>query len=446
MRKKISMPVRVITFFLLLLITSGSLGAEAQANSRVDSKLKTLSEKAEKGVTGPLTKYHIYWKEGLHLESPQKNLRFKIGGKFIIDGGNIDADDELQRAFPDLDGSEIDFRNLSVDIFATIYKSLDVRLEIDFANVQDIKDNWIRFPKIPYLRNIRIGHMKEPFSLEELTGIKAITFMERALPVQAFSPGRNIGIRYDQSASDSHISWAAGLFWNTGSFGNFGEGGDRLTDANGYDLTVRIAGLPWVEEAGRRLLHLGLSYSHGFRDENEIRFRARPESRLTDIRLVDTGSFHAKGIDTISTELAFVYGPLSFQGEILYNFTDADAADDPNFWGYYAYLSYLLTGEQRNYNSSRGIFSGIKQTRYFYPKKRQWGSWELGLRYSHVDLNDGEINGGKENNFTAGLNWYFTQDVRLMFNYIIVNVEDRESPAIDKGDAHIFQGRFQIVY
>jgi phosphate-selective porin OprO/OprP len=117
------------------------------------------------------------------------------------------------------------------------------------------------------------------------------------------------------------------LIWNTVSFSNLGEGKDGFTDADGYDLTLRITGLPWVEEAGRWLLNLGLSYTHGFRDEDKIRFRARPELRLTDLRLVDTGSFNSNGLDTISTELAFVYGPLSFQGEILYNFTDADAAD-----------------------------------------------------------------------------------------------------------------------
>jgi hypothetical protein len=103
MRKKFSMAVTAITFCFFLLVTSGGISAEAQANSGVDSNRKTLSEKSEKGVTGPLTKSHIYWKEDLHLESPQKNLRFKIGGKFLIDGGNIDADDELQRAFADLE-------------------------------------------------------------------------------------------------------------------------------------------------------------------------------------------------------------------------------------------------------------------------------------------------------------------------------------------------------
>ena len=52
---------------------------------------------------------------------------------------------------------------------------------------------------------------------------------------------------------------------------------------------------PWYEEEGKRLLHLGLSGSPKFRDDVDpdfvLELRARPESRLTDDRLVDTGKY-----------------------------------------------------------------------------------------------------------------------------------------------------------
>jgi phosphate-selective porin OprO/OprP len=70
----------------------------------------------------------------------------------------------------------------------------------------------------------------------------------------------------------------------------------------------------------------------------------------------------------------------------------------------------------------------------------------VGLRLSHVDLNDKRIKGGEETNFTAGLNWYLTQNTRLMFNYIRALVEDRPDRQIDDGRAHIVQARFQIAY
>jgi phosphate-selective porin OprO/OprP len=430
----------------LLLFASGRVHAESPPSDNIDSMHKALSERVAKGIHDPVTGYHIFWQQRLYVASPKKNLLLKIGGKVIVDGGNIDADDELQRAFPDLDGSDIDFRNLSVDIFGTIFNSVDIRVEIDFANAQDMKDNWIRFSKTPYLKDVRFGHMKEPFSLEELTGITSITFMERALPVQAFSPGRNFGIRYDRPLSDSPINWSTGIFLNTGSFGTFGEGSNQLSGANGFDLTARVTGVPWYAQAGRKLLHLGLSYTHGFRDGEDIRFRSRPESRLTDERLVDTGSFQADGIDKIDAELAVVSGPLSFQGELFYTATDADPKGDPDFWGAYANLSYFITGEYREYNRARGVFAGREEHYRFRPLKGEWGAWELGLRYSYVDLNDSGINGGEESNFTAGLNWYHHKNIRVMFNYINARVEDRPSRSIEESTADIFQTRFQIVF
>jgi len=80
----------------------------------------------------------------------------------------------------------------------------------------------------------------------------------------------------------------------------------------------------------------------------------------------------------------------------------------------------------------------------FRPRHGGWGAWELAARISYVDLNDGAIRGGKEANFTAGLNWYLKSKNRIMFNYIRANVEDRASPFADDDSADIFQARFQI--
>jgi phosphate-selective porin OprO/OprP len=62
-------------------------------------------------------------------------------------------------------------------------------------------------------------------------------------------------------------------------------------------------------------------------------------------------------------------------------------------------------------------------------------------------LNDEGIQGGRERNFTAGLNWYLTRNFRFMFNYIRAHVKDRATePPVDSGRSDIFQVRFQIAY
>jgi phosphate-selective porin OprO/OprP len=433
---------------LLVLNTSSHVLADSPQTEKLRSIHEDYSERLEKGVKGPLIGYHVYWKDGLNIDSHEENLRVKITGKVMVDGGYIDADDELQSAFPDLGGSNIDFRKLSVSTYALIYDTVDCKIEIDFANVTDIQDIWIRYLKNAFLKRIKIGHQKEPLSLEYLTSRDWISFMERALPVDAFGNGRNIGIRYDSLNPDKWINWGAGFFLNTGSFSTVGEGSDQLSQANGFDLTARAFGVPVYEENGKRMLHLGLGYSYGYREDdndNSMNFRTRPESRLTDDRLVDTGPIPGKRRDTLNAELAMVYGPLSFQGEGFFVATDAEAEGDPNFWGYYAYVSWFVTGERRAYNKALGVFAEVEPRHQFRPLKGEWGACELALRHSYVDLHDGNVDGGKESNFTAGLNWHHSLKTRVMFNYIHAYVQDRASPPVENGRADIFQVRCQFL-
>jgi phosphate-selective porin OprO/OprP len=337
---------------------------------------------------------------------------------------------------------------LRVNILSTIYDVVDFKLDVDFANIREIKDNWIGLKKkIPILGYIKFGHMKEPFSLEELTSGTNITFMERSLPTLAFAPGRNIGLLFNNTIFDERMTWAVGSFWNTGSFSKVGETTDRLSDANGCDLSARVTGLPWYEDGGKRLLHLGLSYSHGVRDKSKgVKLRARPESYLKDDKLVDTGDLFMNRVDQINTEFAMVLGPFSLQGEYFHAFTGASEVGNVRFWGVYLQASYFLTGEHRPYNTATGVFSQIKPKNDFHPLKGKWGAWEVAARLSYIDLNDGDIKGGQETNLTLGLNWYLNPNLRLMFNYVRAHVEDRANPPIDNGHANIIQARFQINF
>jgi phosphate-selective porin OprO/OprP len=406
-----------------------------------DLKKKAEAEKKETESQG--SDFKAYWNNGIRLDSKDGNFKLKLGGRIQIDWAAIEPDSDLERSFPGLEGTGAEFRRARIYFSGTIYDSVDFKAQYDFAGGDaDFKDVWLGLRKVPGIGHLRVGHMKEPFSLEELTSSKYITFMERALPVVAFAPGRNTGIMAQNPILDKRMTWAAGVFQDVGDFG------DSFNDFDDYNITLRLTGLPWYEEGGRKLLHTGFSYTHKFRSENDttVRFRSRPESHITDERLVDTGTIGADNVDLINPEAALVYGPFSLQGEYFYTKVDSGVANDPEFQGFYSYASYFFTGEHRIFKTSSASFDRVKPKKNFHPTSGKGGpgAWELGVRWSYIDLNDKNVQGGKESNITAGLNWYLNPNVRTMLNYIYADLKDRAGK--EDGTSNIFQMRFQIDF
>ena len=71
--------------------------------------------------------------------------------------------------------------------------------------------------------------------------------------------------------------------------------------------------------------------------------------------------------------------------------------------------------------------------------KGGWGAWELALRFSNTDLDfregpaqtaalAGSVRGGEQSILAAGVNWYLNTNVKLMLNYMHIDV-DRQNPA-----------------
>ena len=411
-----------------------------------DQQYDELKKKAEAEKEGP--KWKVRWKDGLRVESTDGKIKTRFGGRIMLDWANISADENFENALaaegesPPLNGTGVEFRRLRFFSDGTLYETIGYKLQIDFGDQDaDLKDAFIDIKKIPYVATnvLRIGHNKEPISMEELGSSKYITFMERALPVLAFAPSRNTGILLWNNVLNKRLVWELGYYYDTGDDGN------SFTDFSNTNISARVAGTPWYRDK-THLLHLGLGFSRKFRDKNvtTLRFRARPENHITDMRLANTGRFAADDANLLNLEAANVWGPLSFQGEYFWVQTDAPDFNDPKFEGWYLYGSWFITGESRNYSQKGGVFGRTRPKNNFHIGQPGWGAFEVALRYSDLDLTDSQIQGGENQNITFGLNWYLNGSTRFMFNYVKSDLKKREN--VPEDDIDIFQVRFQIDF
>ncbi len=370
---------------------------------------------------------------GIKIESRDGNFVFKPGGQFMIDAAIFNNDKT------DLgDGANVDQARLSLE--GVVYRKWEFELEIDFAeNDPEIKDSWIGYEFGDGLR-LKLGYFKEPFSLEELTSAKHLTFMERALP-NVFVPGRHLGISV--AANGKHWTAVSGFFGE-----NIEPGVSANEDDEGYGVSGRITLAPILEES--KLLHFGLNLAWRTPDHelnNRLDFDAGPESDVTNRELVNTGNIiNVHSFTTQGVEIAVVWGSFSLQGEYLATQVIRDrGARDVSFDGAYIFGSWFLTGESRNYKSKDGSFGRVKPL-VNAGENGGWGAWELGCRYSTVDLNDNGLGqnrgGGQEDNITYGINWYLNPMVRFMINYIMVDSKRRGI----NDDPEILQIRVQFVF
>ncbi|MDJ0783113.1 MAG: porin [Desulfosarcinaceae bacterium] len=394
------------------------------------------------------TDWKAYWKSGLRVERTDGRFKSRWGGRVMLDWAAIDSESDFEEQLEaagesaPLKGNGVEFRRIRLFTDGLIDDAVGYKVQVDFVGQDvDLKDIYLQRVNVPLLGRIRVGHFKEAFSLEEQTSSKYITFMERSLPVAAFAPGRNTGLGVGHTAADKRLRWDLGVFYDVG------DDGDFFADYNNFQVTARAAGQPWYQDK-RHFLHVGLGYSHLFRDEDEadarLRFRARPEAHITDVRLANTGRFLADNADKLNPEVALVYGPFSIQGEYFLTLTDASDVDDPTFQGWYAFGSWFITGESRSYKQSSASFDRVKPNNDFVMDGSGWGAWELAARYSTVDLSDEAIEGGEQTNITGGLNWYMDAHTRLMLNYVYADLEDRDE--VEDNDASIVQARFQIDF
>lgn len=330
------------------------------------------------------------------------------------------------------------FRSARIGAQGDMFDIFSYKWEMDFASrdPQDLslvafRDVYIQVNELPMLGHARVGHFKEPQSLEELTSSRYITFMERSLP-NTFIPAFNTGVMAFDNSENERMTWQMGVFASGQDTPPYSVE-DSAVAGDGTAGCVRSTWTPWYDEAsgGRGLIHLGLSYRYNDLTSSTQRVRARPEVAVgpyvVDTRIggVDTLT-GVENLQVVNPEVAFLYGAFSVQAEYMAAQYTRDAGlTNPMFRGGYIFASYFLTGEHRAYDRKMGRFDRVKPFTNFFRVRTSdgcvetgRGAWEVAYRYSWIDLNEGGILGGIASDHTFGVNWYMNPYTRMMLNYV----------------------------
>jgi phosphate-selective porin OprO/OprP len=323
-------------------------------------------------------------------------------------------------------------RRARIGLEGRVFDKFEYAFVTEFSGEEGARVNqaWVQYAGFAPLR-IRVGAFGPSDELEGVSPKTAFPLFEAAAPTDAVRPLAGADGRFGVQLFGFGPRWFASAALTSSSINSSGDAQDDPLAVIG-----RIAGRPLVWKDG--FLHVGAHGSYVLRvadtggpdaagPRRVVEFRARPEVRVDNTRLIGTGAIPAEHAFTSGVEVAIEYGGLLVQGERFLFGVDRPEPNlpDPRFSGWYVGASWMLTGERRRYNPGNASVAEPQVRNAFDPRHGTWGAFELAAKYSVLDLNDdaglagapipvGGVRGGEQRILSGGLNWYLNSSVRLM--------------------------------
>ena len=405
-----------------------------------------------------------------NLEEKLKKPTYSLGGRIHIDHWSFGQSDEgigwlenppSMPAGP-MDGQDpedrVGFRLVRLELKGDAPAEMFWRFQIDFAKAEnsEFKDVYIGWGGFPANQKIVVGHQKRPIGLDHWNSSRFNVFIERPFVVEAHNEdARRLGIGVWGENDSQSLFWQYGVYQNE----NIVDDGQAIGDDLQVSVNGRLGGSIYDDD--ENWFHWALIGQIAFPDgnagpgatnSNEGRFRTRPEAR-SDSRWLNTGRITGEThADTIGAELMYNRGPLNLTSEAMFTHVNRSQSAGPeaDFYGYYVQASYFLTGDHMNYKRSVGSLDRPSIMENFDPFSNcnpSCGAWQVAVRYSMLDLTDGDIQGGVGRSVTYGLNWWFSPYARIQFNAIRGSVRGHEDVmGFTGGDYTIYGTRYALDF
>jgi phosphate-selective porin OprO and OprP len=423
--------------------------------------------------------FDIDWQNGVFFQTANKNFSFHAGGAFQYDFAWYSATPVLELAKKGGIGQFNDGANVRrgrIFFEGTLYQAVDYKFEMEFFNGVGFSpvgttapvnsssvvnspgptDAWINIKDVPFFGNVRIGNQKEWFSLEHLTNYRYQEFMEPSYlydfaQMDRFNNGYSPGISVFRTWLDARVFSGIGMYKNESDLIGFGLGDGQ------YAVTGRLAALPIWNPDQQSFWSIGGAMSHRDPVTGQVVINVRDNVRNAPFPLlnllINTGNLNSTAQDLFNFETAAVAGPFTLQAEYTANVVRGASVaattttpagpvlGDLFFQGCYVEGLVLLTGESRTWNTSLFVFNRVipkhpLRLTHLDEGGSGFGAWELGVRYTYLDVSNKAVQAGRLDSVTIGLNWYLNANAKIQWNYDYTQRGDTNNPA--QGHIHAF--------
>lgn len=421
------------------------------------------------------------------LASSDGRFTANIRAIVMFDGGKYFQKHNLPAAVTNRDLNDgTNFRRARFGIDGKLFKDFDYALIYEFGgsggeDTGHIQEAWVQYTGWKPWR-VKVGAFEPNIGLAAAVSTSQMPLLERPAPAET---ARNVAAGDSRSAiqltgngiiGQGDAGIAARWFVSTAVTGNTVS--TLNSTASGFTAQPSDEQTAWIGrvaiapfDSTNWQAHLGANFQYVTQPNDSgaaaatrypIQLRDRPELRLDGTRLVDTGGIDASKARVWGLEAGATSGPFLVEGEYFNYKIDRrnSTLPNPSFDGFYVQGVWVITGENRPYNPGEARFDAPKINYNFNPAAGTWGAWELAARYSDLNLNYhegalgttpvatvGAVRGGEQKIWTVGVNWYLNPSMRLMLDYLHVDIDRLNGTGVQIGQKYnAIAGRAQFTF
>ena len=408
----------------------------SSALESVDALMKTQKPKKKKKIKYvKKRKAHYRYQKYLKYLSNKKPTRkygylYSFGGEFAYDLGYIDqkpADfsDSPQPYFNRM------WRRVRLNHKGSFLdKKLFYEFEYSFSGNSNYKDAYVGYQDKIFsdtTYRVKAGNIKIPYSLQRYSALKNLSFMERPLGDDAFAIPRKLGVEiFMHTKLQEHLF---GLF-----LASYSNSIDERKEGEVNKPGFALRGTYSFKLSKRHLFHIGIGMLSEDWNEDTLRYKQNLESKAVEEKYVSTKIKLVEKRNVKNYDILYLDNKYMLEAGYMDSTVKAQKGEY-NFYSYFVEGSYFLVGRGKRFNTKFSKFAKLKPTKD--------GAVEVGLRYSYVDMNDKDEQGGEQTNYNFTCNWYISPEFKVMTNYILAlpkNTDDYD------GVINIYQMRLLFTF